>query len=406
MNDSYSNPRNVLLISPFFYPEKISTGKYNTFVARELIDRGFKVDVVTMFPFYPKWKIEKSSPPFDGARVYRYGTWLRFPKSQILRRLVLEVSFTILLLKHFLTNKGNHGTVILIFPPVLFNLFLSKRLAKSRTIGIIHDVQGIMAKTKNSSLRNWISTLIARIERKSYEKTDILICLSNSMKQSITSSYKIDPKKTKVFYPFISTKDIDPSNCYSRLEKMFNKDARHIVYSGALGEKQRPEFLLKIFEELCRRNSDIHCHFFSNGPSFESLKDLISSGLRNRILCHDLVDESDLSELMYRSDIQIIPQAPGTGAGAFPSKLPNLLAHGTPIFAICDENSELANILKEVKSAHTISNWNISIAADEIESFIIEMRSSDHNSNIEQNRASVLKQFEIDEFLKLCLDKN
>jgi len=48
-----------------------------------------------------------------------------------------------------------------------------------------------------------------------------------------------------------------------------------------------------------------------------------------------------------RSHVQVIPQAEGTGGGAFPSKLANLLAVGVPVFAICDTDSELASVIRE-----------------------------------------------------------
>jgi hypothetical protein len=33
-------PADLLLLSPFFYPDAITTGKYNTVLVRALVDRG------------------------------------------------------------------------------------------------------------------------------------------------------------------------------------------------------------------------------------------------------------------------------------------------------------------------------------------------------------------------------
>ncbi|MGB8475721.1 MAG: hypothetical protein WCE61_16705, partial [Candidatus Acidiferrum sp.] len=51
-----SIPIKLWLFSPFFYPETISTGKYNTILSRALAERGVEVNVVTSHPFYPNWK--------------------------------------------------------------------------------------------------------------------------------------------------------------------------------------------------------------------------------------------------------------------------------------------------------------------------------------------------------------
>ena len=46
----------------------------------------------------------------------------------------------------------------------------------------------------------------------------------------------------------------------------------HIVYSGALGEKQKPVKLLEFLEMLVNNNNKIMCHIFSKGHTFEELK--------------------------------------------------------------------------------------------------------------------------------------
>ena len=50
-----------LLISPFFYPEPISTGKFNTDFALKLQEEGHQVTVLCSHPFYPEWKTKFSS---------------------------------------------------------------------------------------------------------------------------------------------------------------------------------------------------------------------------------------------------------------------------------------------------------------------------------------------------------
>src|SRR5581483_4859843 len=83
-------PVKVLLLSPFFFPEAISTGKYNTVLAEALGKVAAEIKVITSHPFYPGWKPRYSSTALAKVSVVRGGLWIRYPSGMTLRRLVLE----------------------------------------------------------------------------------------------------------------------------------------------------------------------------------------------------------------------------------------------------------------------------------------------------------------------------
>ena len=45
----------ILIVSPFFYPELISTGKANQHLAEAFVAEGHGVTVVCSHPLYPTW---------------------------------------------------------------------------------------------------------------------------------------------------------------------------------------------------------------------------------------------------------------------------------------------------------------------------------------------------------------
>jgi hypothetical protein len=73
---------------------------------------------------------------------------------------------------------------------------------------------------------------------------------------------------------------------------------------------------------------------------------------------HPLVPERDLSELYARSAIQIIPQAEGTESAALPSKLPNLLAAGVHLLAICSSGSEVERMIRLAGTGSIATRWD------------------------------------------------
>ena len=112
----------VLILSPFIFPEPISTGKYNTYLAKALVRKGCSVEVVASHPIYPDWKPKRSAVSLEGVKIYRGGGFFVYPKSVILRRIQLELGFTIHALRHVLFNR-NSAIFVPVFPPSLFFSF-------------------------------------------------------------------------------------------------------------------------------------------------------------------------------------------------------------------------------------------------------------------------------------------
>lgn len=75
-----NNKKKILIVSPFFYPEPISTGKFNTDFVRSLSEKGHEVTVLCFHPFYPSWKSKKSNEQIEGVTIIRGGNSLIYPK--------------------------------------------------------------------------------------------------------------------------------------------------------------------------------------------------------------------------------------------------------------------------------------------------------------------------------------
>jgi len=390
----------ITLISPFFFPEDISTGKYNTYLVKSLVESDMQVDVVSSHPFYPDWKVKKTDLTMPGVVVYRGGLSVKYPQSQIMKRLVLELWYSLYVAKYLIKKRKTINKVVIVFPPVFSMFFVSFILPGSvHVIGVIHDLQGIMANSESGTFRSVISKLILKIEKIVFKKLDRVVCLSASMRDILLTKYNIDSSLLNICYPFVSAGQCSSDTNY--LINEFEGSHKHIVYSGALGEKQRPAKLMMLFDEICRNRKDIICHIVSRGPVFDDLKKQYSQLNLDGIKFHDLVPEYVLDELFRRSTMQIIPQAKGTGAGAFPSKLPNLLSKGVPVFAICDEGSELSTILNEFDNCSACHTWDIEVLIKEISKFLDEIQNLTHEKNIRNNKHKLDELFNVASLVRL-----
>ena len=326
----------ILFISPFYYPEKISSAKYNRHLVDSLLKR-INVDVYCMHPFYPDWKTEKVG---CGKNIFRPNWTPKFPKSILLKRLILEIGFFISTFFYVFKNKNKYDGLICISPP---SLFLMVSIFFKKKIVIVHDLQSIHS-SESTFILKFFSSFIRMFEKYLLSKFDIKYFLSNEMLNYVNLSNSF------VFYPSFNV--IKKKNLY--FENKLNINNKTIIYSGALGEKQNPYKFIEFIKKFVEVNSDFCCYIFSSGPIFEHLKKIIS--LKN-IRFYSLVDDKELFSLYNNEAIHFIPQKSNTSKGSLPSKLPNLLYCNSKIISIIDKDSELDNILKDFENNIRLYKW-------------------------------------------------
>jgi hypothetical protein len=359
----------TLLISPFFYTEPISTWKYNTDLALNLVKQGHRVHVWCFHSFYPDWKIKRSDQQLNNIFIKRGGLGVRFTGKQFIDRLILEFTFFFFVIKEKVKNKQAFDNIIFISPPSLSIFILKAFKAKINKVIIVHDLQFIHIKTKSDKL----SKAVFFIEKKLMRFSNKLIFLSEEMKSFFDNSKQFLSSTIHVQLPFVSIEK--SNNPRSILNKGIN-----IVYSGALGAKQSPERLLSLFEHVSNQNKDWSFYFFSSGYHFEAIK---KRNKNPKIHFLPLVDKEKVHQLYVESTVQIIPQTSGSSSGSLPSKLPNLIYSETKILTITDSHSELEKIIQQYPNGNSINSWDNSIFAQALDK-LVRMKSTNKSTEIEK----------------------
>lgn len=372
-----NSSQKILIISPFFFPEPISTGKFNTDMVLKLRDKGHQVTVLCSHPFYPDWQTKYSNDQLEGIKIIRGGKKIKYPKNILLRRAVLEIWYAFFVIRKIQKIQKKMDIIIPIFPPsfpfYMTLFFLNKRIKK---IGIVHDLQIVFSQKNKSFLNKIVSFLIKKIEKQCFKQCDKLIFLSEEMKNVALEVYNLRGLTCQVQYPFVTIKEKFSSK---NLQDILPQNQQNIVYSGALGEKQNPYELYQVFNKITQNISNTCCYFFSQGPIF---KELEKKNLNRKILFYPLVSKEDIEELYDRSSIQIVPQLPNTSKGSLPSKLPNILASGTKILVITDENSELEKIFIDNNLNEVITSWDHGIIITSIKKLLTTQVDINKQKNI------------------------
>jgi colanic acid biosynthesis glycosyl transferase WcaI len=221
-------------------------------------------------------------------------------------------------------------------------------------IAIVHDLQGVMAAVGHSGYHGWVIGSIRLLESKVLRCCHRLMVLSKGMKAFLTETYRVSPSKISVHWPFAT---VDGKSMTQQLCGLFDHHKKHIVYAGALGEKQNPEGLIRFFANLVEIRDNVVCHVFSGGLIFKALiRDW--GGINDRLMFHDLIRDEELPELYRRSDIQVIPEQIGSSQGAMPSKLPNILVCGVPVLYIGQKDSDVWQVVQETHSGLCADGWD------------------------------------------------
>jgi colanic acid biosynthesis glycosyl transferase WcaI len=393
----------VLILSPLFFPEVISTGKYNKVLAQTLTAGGNEVVVFSSHPFYPEWRPKRTHEELPGVIVKRGGAWMRYPRSAALRRAALELWFAAFCFKEYILLRPKPHYIVAVFPPTVFMPLLKLILARGSIVtGIVHDLQSVHVAQSNSLPSRVVNAIVSWIERKSYLACDRIVFLSQSMADRAIRQYGLDAARCSVCYPFPTTTDREaPTTC--ALVDVLAPNHINIVYSGALGEKQCPDDLVELMTKLAKRQDRIRCHIFSAGPHFERLKRQYLRDSDSTVVFRDFVPDEELPELYARSTIQLIPQAPGTGEGSLPSKLPNLLYAGVPVLAICDEDSEVGLFLKQTKGGYSARSFAGSELITKFDALLAEVEIEPRMARVERLRPLVDAIFKIDTLANLIL---
>jgi len=365
--------KDTLILSPFFFPEPISTGKFNTDIAIALRDKNFNVSILCSHPFYPNWKPIINNQKIAGLNVIRGGSHIKYPKSTLLRRVILEFWFAFFTFKNIGLIRKKVDLVIPVFPPNLsFYLIIPFLKKETRKVGIVHDLQEVYASNKKSILYKLARFFIHKVEGSSLRSCDKVIFLSEEMKEAAKSSYHLEDYKLEVQYPFVN---LNTAKSSEELDIILSKDKRHVVYSGALGEKQNPDKVYEFYNFASKKIKNTEFHFFSQGNIFEYLK---NKNKNDKIKFHDLVPERNLLELYKKSSAQIVPQSPGTSKGSLPSKLPNLLISGCNILVITDKNSEIEQLFHKYNLKSVATLWDNKELCKMLEGLIENKENANH----------------------------
>lgn len=350
--------KQITFIGLNFFPEDTAIGLYSSQWVEFLIEHGFDVTVVTAFPYYPQWKISKgyeNKPTFfkeeyKGAKVLRYKQYV--PKSPSFFKRILHLSdFTLGSLINLFKIK-ECDLVISVVPftsSVLLGYIQKKRFKAPLWIHIQDFEFDAALQTGVGSKKNWIFSLLFKLEKWLFSKADVASTISQSMLNILGQK---TPSKQFYLPNWIDENQIDPEN--STQHKYLISDKINLLYSGNIGDKQDWE----TFVEFCKDIDPNRYEVVIVGDG--SKREWVISQLEalKSVSFHDPVPYDELSNLLCSADAHLLFQKPDVLDTVMPSKVLGMMASAKPSIVIGNERSEVKTIFEESRGGLYFNHYS------------------------------------------------
>ena len=112
-------------------------------------------------------------------------------------------------------------------------------------------VHKVFLEIEKKSKTNPLHFVYLYLEKRCFENAKIIIANSHMIKEQITDTYNIDPKKIEVVYNGIKHIEYNYEESYNRLQKEFNlKDEKILLYVGSGFKRKGVEEFLEIVSKL------------------------------------------------------------------------------------------------------------------------------------------------------------
>lgn len=341
----------VWVVSELYYPLETSTGHLLTCTAEGLVQK-YDVRVLS----------RKSSDAVRGCRlgpqevrngvtIYRcWGT--RFNKDRLLLRVIniLTISLTVFC-QAAVRVRRNDCVLVVTNPPALpFLMRVVCWMRCARLILLVHDVYPeALVAAGVASADSWVTKILAWKTAQLYASCKRVVVLGRDMYLLVASKISHGVDRIRIIQNWADLELVRPlpreNNRLLEEYEIFDKFV--VQYAGNMGRTHGLEYVVEVARRLKTRRGDIHFMLVGGGAKKKWIEDRITAESLSNITLVGNRPRKDQSNFLNACDLAIISFVPQMAGVSVPSRTYNTMAAGSPILAVADEHSELAQVVKE-----------------------------------------------------------
>ena len=349
----------ILIISQYFWPENFRVNN----IAKELIEKGHQVEVLTGEPNYPQGFIDPDylkHKPFYGSyfgckihRVYTIPRKLGTNYQILINYLSFFINASIYILKNF---KKNSFDIVFTFgtsPITVSILSFYPCFQNSKKIIWVLDLwPDILYELKivNNFFNKFILNNLVKFI---YNKNDLILAQSKSFQKRISEIIG-NKKKVKVLHswPEQNIKKINKTDLIYTKKKLkksflkrFKKDHLNILFTGNVGWAQNFSYISRMVKDL---NKDVSLkvawHILGSGRDYVRSKYDLKNYRNVHFYKH--VKFEEIKNFHDMSDVLLISLFPGKALNStIPGKFQTYISAQKPILGSI--SGETANFIKK-----------------------------------------------------------
>ena len=362
---------NITLIGLNFYPESTAIGLYSTQLAQYLEAKGYTIDVITAFPYYPQWKIaeeyqDKSSylkEELGNINLYRYKQYVP-AQPTFSKRILHIISFTWGSFWNLWKIKKCDIVISIVpFTSATFLGYVQKRRFNAKSWIHIQDFEfdaafqsGLTSTGEHKG--GFIYKLLMGLEKHLFSKADRVSTISHTMLK------KLETKTTSPTYflpNWIDEKAINPA--FAKAHPYLLAPKFKILYSGNIGDKQDWEFFKRLISQLDFERFEIV--IVGDGAMrsqlVEEIKDI------HGIHWYPPVPYEALSDLLCSADVHILFQKAEVLDTVMPSKILGMMASAKPSIITGHPDSEVASTMQSSKGGFYSSQEDVATVLNQLD---------------------------------------
>jgi len=297
------------MITQWFDPEPALKGMV---FARELVRRGFEVEVLTGFPNYPGGKVYPGyrirplqRERIDGVEVTRVALYPSHDQSGV-RRALNYLSFAFSAACYVLLRARRPDVIYAYHPPLTVGIVgvLARWI---RRVPLVLDIQDLWPDTLRAT--GMISSerlfgLVGRVCRWVYRRVDTIVVLSPGFKRTLIAR-GVPESRIELIYNWCDEAALAVTG--GRLPETFpGPDRFRIVFAGNLGKAQALDAVLDAAAMLRERAAEVMLVFVGGGIERDRLrKKAVDSSLTNVVFL-DQMPMSEVGAVLGAADVLLV----------------------------------------------------------------------------------------------------
>lgn len=335
----------VLILGLNYAPEPTGISPYTAGLAEGLTSAGHSVQVLTGYPHYPEWRLQKTykgwgcSESINGVAIRRLRHHVP-RKPNFLARVHMELSFGARLV---FARWGKPDVVLVVSPALLSSAMAILRVRVQRNrpaVGIwVQDLysRGVV-ETGGGGI---LGRVAAMLEATILKSADGVVAIHERFRSYMVNSLGVPEDSVKVIRNWTHVEESRNSgrtNMRSRLG--WRSEDIIVLHAGNMGKKQGLENVLKAGRLASERGSRVRFVLMGDGNQRRTLEAMASKSDHVEFVAPLPGDE--FVQALTAADLLLVNELPGLKDMAVPSKLTSYFNAGRPVLAATDASSVTA----------------------------------------------------------------